>query len=79
MIARAIKQAKALFAYSSENISNQAFWLGYPEMFANYDWFENYVNHLARVTPKDVLRIARSTLNPDNRVAGFYLPEESQN
>ena len=78
-IARAIKQAKALFAYSSENISNQAFWLGYPEMFANYDWFENYVNHLARVTPEDVLRIARSTLNPDNRVAGFYLPEESQN
>jgi zinc protease len=78
-IARAIKQAKALFAYSSENISNQAFWLGYPEMFANYDWFENYVNHLARVTPKDVLRIARSTLNPDNRVVGFYLPEESQN
>ena len=78
-IARAIKQAKALFAYSSENISNQAFWLGYPEMFANYDWFENYVNHLARVTPEDVLRIARSTLNPDNRVVGFYLPEESQN
>ena len=77
-IARAIKQAKALFAYSSENISNQAFWLGYPEMFADYDWFENYVNHLARVTPDEVLRIARSTLNPDNRVVGFYLPEESQ-
>lgn len=78
-IARAIKQAKALFAYSSENISNQAFWLGYPEMFADYDWFENYVNHLARVTPDEVLRIARSALNPDNRVVGFYLPEESQN
>ncbi len=77
-IARAIKQAKALFAYSSENISNQAFWLGYPEMFADYDWFENYVNHLARVTPDEVLRIARSALNPDNRVVGFYLPEESQ-
>lgn len=77
-IARAIKQAKALFAYSSENISNQAFWLGYPDMFADYDWFENYVNHLARVTPEDVLRIARDYLNPDNRVVGFYLPEESQ-
>ncbi len=76
-IARAIKQAKALFAYSSENISNQAFWLGYTDMFANYDWFENYVNHLAKVTPKDVLRIAREALNPDNRVVGFYLPEES--
>jgi len=76
-IARAIKQAKALFAYSSENISNQAFWLGYTDMFADYDWFENYVNHLARVTSDDVLRIARSYLTPDNRVVGFYTPEES--
>ena len=78
-IARAIKQAKALFAYSSENISNQAFWLGYTDMFADYDWFQNYVNHLARVTPEDVMRIARDVLNPDNRVVGFYLPEESLN
>ena len=38
-IARAIKQARALFAYGSENITNQAFWLGYAEMFASYDWF----------------------------------------
>lgn len=76
-IDRAIKQAKALFAYSSENISNQGFWLGYADMFADYDWFENYVNHLARVTPEDVLNIARAYLTPDNRVVGFYLPQES--
>ncbi len=76
-IDRAIKQAKALFAYSSENISNQGFWLGYAEMFADYDWFENYVNHLAQVTPENVLNIARTYLIPDNRVVGFYLPQES--
>ena len=76
-IDRAIKQAKALFAYSSENISNQAFWLGYSDMFASYDWFENYVDHLAQVTPESVLDIARSYLNPNNRVVGFYNPEES--
>ena len=46
-------------------------------MFADYDWFQNYVNHLAKVTPEDVLRIARDILHPDNRVVGFYLPEES--
>lgn len=78
-IARAIKQAKALFAYSSENISNQAFWLGYTDMFADYDWFENYINHLAKVSPDDVLQTAREYLVPDNRVVGFYTPEESQN
>lgn len=75
-IARAIKQAKALFAYSSENISNQAFWLGYTEMFHHYDWFENYINHLSEITSQDVLEIAQSYLNPDNRVVGFYIPEE---
>jgi zinc protease len=76
-IDRAIKQARALFAYSSENISNQAFWLGYAEIFANYDWFENYVDHLAKVTPERVLQVARTYLSPNNRVVGFYTPEES--
>ncbi len=78
-IARAIKQAKALFAYSSENISNQAFWLGYATMFASYDWFTNYVDHLAKVTPEKVPEIAQSYLASDNRVVGFYTPEERKN
>ena len=73
----AIKQARALFAYSSENISNQAFWLGYTEMFGGYDWFENYVDHLSKVTPEKALETARAYLIPDNRVVGFYTPEES--
>lgn len=77
-IERAIKQSKALFAYSSENISNQAFWLGYTEMFDRYDWFENYVNHLSNVTPEKALEIAQKYLKPQCRVAGFYTPEESQ-
>jgi len=77
-IERAIKQAKALFAYSSENISNQAFWLGYTEMFDNYDWFENYIDHLSGVTPGKVLEIAQNYLKPENRVVGFYTPQESQ-
>ena len=77
-IDRAIKQARALFAYSSENITNQAFWLGYTEMFASYDWFEHYVDHLCQVTPEQLLAAARKYLAPQNRVVGFYLPEESQ-
>ncbi len=77
-IDRAIKQAKALFAYSSENISNQAFWLGYTEMFDHYDWFENYIHHLSQVTTESVLKTAQSYLIPDNRVVGFYTPKKEQ-
>lgn len=74
-IDRAIKQAKALFAFSSENISNQAFWLGYAEMFASYNWFETYVDSLSLVTPERVLQIAQTYLQPSNRVVGFYTPK----
>jgi zinc protease len=73
-IARAVKQARALFAYGSENITNQAFWLGYSEMFADYQWFVKYVELLDQVTPADVQRIAQTYLSVDNRVVGIYLP-----
>jgi zinc protease len=76
-IAIAVKQAKALFAYGTENITNQAFWLGYAEMFANYEWFTRYLEKIQQVTAEDVLRIARTYLKPGSRVVGSYLPEDA--
>ena len=73
-IRRAIKQARANFAFGTENITNQAFWLGYAEMFADYDWFETYLDKLAKVTPKDVQRVARKYLRRQSRVVGIYVP-----
>lgn len=73
-ITRAIKQARALFAYGSENITNQGFWLGYAEMFADYNWFETYLNKLSAVTVKDVQRVANEYFRPQRRVVGTYLP-----
>jgi zinc protease len=71
---RAVKQARALFAYGSESITNQGFWLGFAEMFADYDWFLTYLDKLADVTPKDVQGIAEKYLRPQNRVLGIYHP-----
>lgn len=73
-LARAVKQARALFAYGSESITNQAFWLGFSEMFATYDWFLTYLDRLAAVTPQDVQRVAQYYLRPQNRILGVYLP-----
>jgi zinc protease len=73
-LARALKQARALFAYGSESISNQAFWMGYTEMFATYDWFEGYLDKLSAVTPQDVQQMAQTYLRPQNRVLGIYIP-----
>jgi zinc protease len=73
-IARAIKQARAIFAYGSENITNQAFWMGYAEMFADYNWFLTYLDTLATVTPADVQRVAQQYLLPRSRLIGTYIP-----
>ena len=73
---RAMKQARAIFAYGSESISNQAFWLGFSEMFATVDWFNTYLERLAKVTPADVQRLAQTCLRPQNCTLGVYLPNE---
>jgi len=77
-IARAIKQARAIFAYGSENISNQGFWLGYAEMFATYEWFQTYLAKLAKVTVKDVQRVANEYFQKKSRVVGIYMPTDGK-
>lgn len=76
-ICRAVKQAKALFAYGTENVTNQAFWLGFAEMFASYAWFENYLTAMEQVTPQDIQRVAQTCLQAARRVVGVYLPTGS--
>lgn len=73
-VARAIKQARAMFAFGSENITNQAFWLGFAEMFADYSWFTSYLDRLSLVTPADVQRVAQRYFQKRSRVVGTYLP-----
>ena len=74
-IARAVKQARAVFAYGSENITHQAFWMGYTSIFADYRWYTTYLDKLAKVTPQDVQRVAQKYFQPSNRVIGTYLPQ----
>ncbi|MCS7282656.1 MAG: pitrilysin family protein [Anaerolineae bacterium] len=71
---RSIKQARAQFAYSSESVTGQAFWLGWSEIFADYTWFENYLERLGRVTREDVLRVAQTYLRRSNTTVGWYIP-----
>jgi len=71
-IHRAIKQAKALFAYGSENITNQAFWLGYASMFADHSWFDAYLSKLEQVNAENLMRCANRYLNTNRRLVGIY-------
>jgi len=73
---RAVKQTRALFAYGGESITNQAFWLGFSEMFASYEWVTSYLEDLEKITPDDVQRVAQTYLRPKNRIVGIYQPNQ---
>ena len=72
---KAIRQARAQFAYGSESVTHQGLWYGFSEMFADYTWFENYLDRLAQVTVDDVHRVARTYLARSRRTVGHYTPK----
>jgi zinc protease len=76
-IARAVKQAKALFAYGSENITNQAFWMGYASMFADHTWFDHFIPNLEQVDAESLKRTAQKYLRNDHRIIGIYRPRNN--
>jgi zinc protease len=73
-LSRVVKQARALFAYGNESVTNQAYWLGFSEMIASYHWYESYLTQLEAVTPQAVQRAAQAYLQPENRTLGVYSP-----
>ena len=75
-IARAVKQARALFAYGSENITNQAFWLGFAEMFATTTGSQTTSSGWSRSPLRMCSASAQNYLRPQNQqVVGIYLPD----
>lgn len=75
---KAIKQAKAMFAYGAESVTNQGFWLGFTEILGNYTWFERYIERLEAVTVDDIQRVAQRYLAPTNRTVGTFMPHQGQ-
>jgi zinc protease len=73
-LTKAIKQAKAMFAFSAESVTNLGFWYGFAEILDNYEWFENYIDRLSAVTIDDVSRVAKKVLARSNRTVGWYQP-----
>lgn len=71
---KAKKQAKALFAYGTESISGQAFWLAFSENFSSYTWYEHYLERLEAVTLDEVQAAARQYLQPSQRTVGWFVP-----
>jgi zinc protease len=73
-LAKAIKQTRAQFAYSSESVTDQAYWLGFSESVADVNWFETFMQRLEKVTVDDVQAAARAYLKRTQRNVGWYVP-----
>ncbi len=73
-LAKAIKQTRAQFAYSSESVTDQGYWLGFSEIVADVNWFEGFMERLATVTVADVQRVAQTYLKPQFANIGWYVP-----
>jgi len=72
---KAIKQTKAQFAYSSESVTSQAYWLGFSEIIGDSDWLDNWLEQLSAVTAADVQRVAQQYFAPNKQTTGWYLPD----
>lgn len=77
-LTKAIKQTKAQFAYSSESVTYQAYWLGFSEIIANTEWLENWLEKLTAVTAEDVQRVAQTYFDQNKQTVGWYLPEPTE-
>ncbi len=75
---KARKQTRAAFAYSTESVTEQAFWLAQSFILGDVHWFDNYSARLMAVTADDVLEVARRYLTPTKRVVGLLNPTDPE-
>jgi zinc protease len=73
-VARVVDEPVSQFAYSSESVTDQGYWLGFSEVVADVGWFEGFLSSLSAVTVTDVQRVARTYLQPRLRTVGWYVP-----
>ena len=77
-LAKARKQSRAAFAYSTESVTWQAYWLAQSFILGEVDWFDRYAERLMAVSADDVLDVARRYLTPKSRVVGYLHPADEE-
>lgn len=71
---KAKKQARASFAYSTESVTNQAYWLAQSAMLDDLQWYDKFLERLNAVTLDDVQSAAQAYLVAKRRITGLLIP-----
>ena len=75
---KARKQSRAAFAYSTESVTWQAYWLAQSFILGEVGWFDAYSQRLMSVSAEDVQEVAQRYLSPSSRVVGYLHPSTAQ-
>ena len=73
---RAIKQIRAQFAYATESVTHQGYWLGSMATVAPEIDPDEYLEQVASVTADDVQRVAGDYLKDGRYTLGWLIPEQ---
>jgi zinc protease len=71
---RAVRQLEAQFVYSSEGMTNQAYWLGLCEIVGGWHRAASLPDEIRSVTAEDIQRVAQDYLRPERRTVGWLEP-----
>ncbi|MEM6283075.1 MAG: pitrilysin family protein [Chloroflexota bacterium] len=77
-LAKAKKQIRAAFAYSTERVTSQAFAYARAENFDSYKWVDEFPEKVEAVTLGDVHDAVRRYLRPSNRTVGYLVPQSAE-
>ncbi|MDZ8223598.1 pitrilysin family protein [Nostoc sp. ChiVER01] len=74
---RAKTQLQASYILGNQDITSQATQLGYNQTVAgDYRFIEQYLAAIAKVTPAQVQKVAKTYLNPAKQTIGFFEPTQ---
>jgi len=73
-VEKAIRQARAQYAYGADGVSSQASALGYYESTVGYRYLAESLAAVAKITPEQVRAAAEKYLCADNRTVGVFEP-----
>jgi zinc protease len=76
-VQKAKNQIEASFIFDQDSIFMQAMNYGMFEMLGGWRQIDRYLEEIRKVTPEDVMRVAKKYFRPDNRTVGILVPEKS--
>jgi zinc protease len=74
-VEKAKQQIMAQVAYNRDGTSDIASQMSEAEAVADWRFYKDYAANIARVTPVDVQRVARTYFTEDNRTVGYFIPK----